>query len=67
MKYYKRIDSNVRYFLHVPFLNKRTKCICIFRQLGSDIFCNVNDRRSQEIYKPRRDTNMAAGVFAGKF
>ena len=26
----------------------------------------VNDRRSKRLYKPRRDTNMAAVVFAGK-
>ena len=32
-----------------------------------DIFCNVNDRRPQETLKPPRDTNKAAGVFAGKF
>ena len=32
-----------------------------------DIFYNVNDRRSKRLYKPRRDTNMAVGVFAGKF
>ena len=35
-----------------------------------DIFFNVNDGRSKRLnrlYKPRRDTNMAAGVFAGKF
>ena len=53
------IDSNARYFLHVPFLNKRIKRICIFRQLRSVIFllshlfwCKwiVNDRRSQETW-----------------
>ena len=32
-----------------------------------DIFYNVNDLRSKRLYKPRRDTNMAAAVFAGTF
>ena len=34
----KKIDSNARYFLQVPVLNKRIKRNRIVRQLGSVIF-----------------------------